>query len=302
MHVVIVDPSRVVRRSVGEMLEAGGHAVTAFDDSRSALAHVEADMSVTCVLTSLEVQPLDGLELCWSLRALAGDRRPMFILVMSSARDARPLGEVLDTGADDFMAKPPDRGELWGRLRAAERVLALQAALIRQADTDQMTELLNRTAFLRQADEVFAAQDAQTVREPVSLLLLDIDRFKAINDGHGHAGGDAVIRAVADALRETGAVAGRLGGEEFGLLLRGHGGGGAGVAAHKVRTRCSGWPVRMPTGVAHFTVSIGVAERSARERVEALLRRADEALYFAKTSGRNRVAHSFSRGRTEVVS
>ena len=230
MHVVIVDPSRVVRRSVGEMLEAGGHTVTAFDNSGTALAHVEADTSVTCILTSLEVQPLDGLELCWSLRALAGDRRPMFILVMSSARDTRPLGEVLDSGADDFMAKPPNRGELWGRLRSAERVLALQSALIRQADTDQMTEILNRTAFLRQADEMFAAQDAQDAREPVSLLLLDIDRFKAINDGHGHASGDAVIRAVADALRETGATAGRLGGEEFGLLLQGHGGGGGQVS------------------------------------------------------------------------
>ncbi|WP_092044715.1 response regulator [Methylobacterium pseudosasicola] len=72
MHVVLVDPSRVVRRSVGEMLEAGGHTVTAFDNSRSALEHVEADASVTCVLTSLKVQPLDGLELCWSLRRRAG--------------------------------------------------------------------------------------------------------------------------------------------------------------------------------------------------------------------------------------
>lgn len=302
MHVVLVDPSRVVRRSVGEMLEAGGHTVTAFDNSRLALAHVEADTSVTCVLTSLEVQPLDGLELCWSLRALAGDRRPLAILVMSSTRDAKPLGEVLDTGADDFMAKPPDRGELWGRLRSAERVLALQTALIRQADIEQMTGILNRTAFLRQAGEAFAAQDATDLRETASLLLLDIDRFKAINDGHGHAAGDAVIRAVADVLRETGAVAGRLGGEEFGLLLRGHGGGGATVAAHRVRTRCSGLRVRMATGTALFTVSIGVAERSAGERVEALLRRADEALYAAKTGGRDRVALSFGQGRTEIVS
>ncbi|MFJ7441338.1 diguanylate cyclase [Methylorubrum thiocyanatum] len=302
MHVVLVDPSRVVRRSVREMLEAGGHSVTAFDNSSLALAHVEADASVTCVLTSLEVEPLDGLELCWSLRALASDRRPLSILVMSSTRDLRPLGEVLDTGADDFMAKPPERNELWGRLRAAERVLALQRALIRQADIDQMTGIFNRTAFLRQADEAFMAQGLAGARDPVTLLLLDIDRFKAINDGYGHAGGDAVIRAVADVLRETGAVAGRLGGEEFGLLLPGHGGAGAGVAAHRVRTRCSGLQVRMPTGAAQFTVSIGIGERLPNEKVEALLRRADEALYVAKVGGRNKVAMNFGLGRTEIVS
>ncbi len=298
MHVVLIDASRVVRRSVGEMLEAGGHSVTAFDNSRSALTHVEADASVACVLTSLDVQPLDGVELCWSLRALAGDRRPLSILVMSSARDLRRLGEVLDTGADDFMAKPPERNELWSRLRAAERVLSLQQALIRQADIDQMTGIFNRTAFLRQVAESFAARGTP---EAVSLLLLDVDRFKAINDEYGHAGGDAVIKAVANVLRETGVPVGRLGGEEFGLLVRGHGGAGAGVAAHRVRTRCSGLRVRMPNGTASFTVSIGVGERSPDETLEALLRRADEALYAAKLGGRNRVALSSGMGRTEIV-
>ena len=82
MHVALIDPSRVIRRTVSGMLEAGGHSVVAFGDSTAALAHVEADPSVTCVLTSLEVQPICGLELCWSLRALADDRRPL----LSSSR------------------------------------------------------------------------------------------------------------------------------------------------------------------------------------------------------------------------
>jgi diguanylate cyclase (GGDEF)-like protein len=297
MHVVLVDSSRVVRRSVTEMLEAGGHTVVSFGNSQEALDHVTADASVTCVLTSLEVEPLGGLELCWSLRALAADRRPMSILVMSSARDTRPLGEVLDSGADDFMAKPPERQELWGRLRAAERVLALQRALIQQADIDHLTRILNRGAFLRSADELFGAQP----HDPFTLLMLDVDRFKTINDGHGHATGDAVIRAVAGVLRETGAIAGRLGGEEFGLLMAGHGPESGAVVAHRIRTRCAGWRVRGPGGDVAFTVSVGLAEKSRGEGIEPLVRRADGGLYAAKAAGRNRVAFADGQGRFEII-
>jgi diguanylate cyclase (GGDEF)-like protein len=279
------------------MLEAGGHTVVAFGDSQEAFDHVAADASVTCVLTSLEVEPLGGLELCWSLRALAADRRPLSILVMSSARDTRPLGEVLDSGADDFMAKPPERRELWGRLRAAERVLVLQQALIQQADTDHLTRILNRGAFLRRAGELFEAHP----EEPLTLLLLDIDHFKTINDGHGHATGDAVIRAVADVLRETGALAGRLGGEEFGVLMVGHGVGSGAVVAHRIRTRCASRRLQGPSGEVAFTVSVGLGERSRGEGVEALVRRADAALYAAKAGGRNRVAFDAGQGRPEIV-
>jgi diguanylate cyclase (GGDEF)-like protein len=297
MHVVLVDTSRVVRRSVTEMLEAGGHTVVAFGNSQDALDHVTADEAVTCVLTSLEVEPVGGLELCWSLRALAADRRPLSILVMSSARDTRPLGEVLDSGADDFMAKPPERQELWGRLRAAERVLVLQRALIQQADTDHLTGILNRGAFMRRAEELFETQAG----DPLTLLLLDVDHFKAINDRHGHAAGDAVIRAVADVLRETGSVAGRVGGEEFGLLMSGHGSGSGSVVAHRIRTRCAGRRVRGPGGEIGFTVSLGLGERHPGEDVEALVRRADAALYAAKAGGRNRVAFDAGEGRPEIV-
>ncbi len=165
-----------------------------------------------------------------------------------------------------------------------------------------MTGILNRTAFLRQAGEAFEAQDATDPREAASLLLLDIDRFKAINDGHGHAAGDAVIRAVADVLRETGAVAGRLGGEEFGLLLRGHGGGGATVAAHRIRTRCSGLRVRMATGTVLFHCQHWCRRRSAGERLEALLRRSDEALYAAKDRRTRPRRTQLRPSRTEIVS
>lgn len=289
MHVALIDPSRVVLKIVAGMLEAGGHTVVAFSNSAAALAHVEADPSVACVLTSLEVEPLGGLELCWSLRALVDERRPLTILVMSSARDDRPLGEVLDSGADDFLSKPPSPQELHGRLRAAERVLGLQRALIRQADTDHLTQLLNRGALMRRAESDLAAASAET---PLAMLQVDIDHFKSINDRFGHDIGDQVIRRVAQILRETGetrATAGRLGGEEFAVLMPGHGIAGAAVAAHRIRIQCAAGTVPgLPD--LRFTASIGLSEWAPGDTVDSLLKRADVALYAAKRGGRDRVA------------
>ncbi|MET3414972.1 diguanylate cyclase [Methylobacterium sp. 1030] len=278
----------MVRKTVSRMLAEAGHTVVPFEDSAAALAHVGADPSVTCVLTSLEVAPLDGLELCWALRALADDRRPLTILVMSSARENRPLDEVLDSGADDFLTKPPATQELHARLRSAERVLRLQQELIRQADTDHLTQLLNRRALMRQGHR--AVEQASAV-DPLAVLLIDIDHFKSINDSHGHDVGDVVIRHVAHILREAGGIAGRLGGEEFALLLQGHCLGGAAVVAHRIRRRCAlPIPLGQNNAPLRFTVSVGLSEWSDGASVDTLLKEADLALYAAKQGGRNRVA------------
>ncbi|KMO16777.1 hypothetical protein NS228_00415 [Methylobacterium indicum] len=297
MHVALIDPSRVVLKIVTGMLEAGGHTVVAFSDSAAALAHVEADPSIACILTSLEVEPLSGLELCWLLRALADERRPLTILVMSSARDERPLGEVLDSGADDFLSKPPSPKELHGRLRAAERVLGLQRALIRQADTDHLTQLLNRGALMRHADRALAGASAGN---PLAMLQVDIDHFKSINDRFGHDIGDQVIRRVAQILRETGATAGRLGGEEFAVLMPGHGIAGAAVVAHRIRSQCATGPVPgLPD--LRFTASIGLSEWAPGDSVDSLLKRADVALYAAKRGGRDRVAVTGADSEPEMI-
>lgn len=288
MHVVVVDQSRVVQRSIADMLMAAGHTAEGFSDSRKALAHVASHEAVTCVLTSLETHPIDGLELCWQLRLLADARRPLSILVMSSAHGSRNLGEVLDSGADDFMAKPPSRDELHARLRAAERLLMLQRDLIQQADTDHLTQLLNRGAFLRKAAE---AAERTGPSGSLAGMLIDIDHFKTINDRHGHAVGDAAIRGVGDVLRETGTVACRWGGEEFALLMEGHGTGSAAVAADLVRVRCAALRIAGTGGEEiRLTVSVGLSACSGHDEIDGLLRRADIALYAAKAGGRNRVS------------
>ncbi|AWN48554.1 diguanylate cyclase response regulator [Methylobacterium terrae] len=286
MRVVLVEPGSILRKTVARLVEEGGHRVEAFSDSERALAHVAEHEDVACVITSLEVAPLCGLELCWALRSLAGTTRPLAVIAMSADRAGRRLGEVLDSGADDFIMKPPEGIALHARLRVVERALSLQRQLIRDADTDALTQLLNRGGFVRRAQACLAALAAGDL---LSALMIDIDSFKGINDRHGHDGGDRVIRAVADLLKETGALAGRIGGEEFAVLMPGHGLGSAGVVAERIRQGCTRLRVPGRRGPIPVTCSLGLTAWTAGDTLETLLARADGALYAAKAGGRNRV-------------
>ncbi|MFF8801823.1 MULTISPECIES: diguanylate cyclase [unclassified Methylobacterium] len=290
MHIVIVDSSRVVLRIVAGMLEPRGHVVSQFTDSTEALTYVAENPKVRALITSLEVRPLSGLELCWSARLLAESSRPLSIIAMSSARNARNLAEALDSGADDFIDKPPGAEELQARLRAAERLTTLQGELIRLAETDPLTGLLNRRAFLQRTRE--AAQKARSFGQ-ICAVILDIDHFKRINDEHGHDVGDLAIKAVSGLIEGEG-IAGRLGGEEFALVLPGHSLTQAEAVASRLRLNASDLRIRSPKGPVRLTCSFGVSEWSEGETVEGLLKRADIALYEAKTTGRNRVVSAMT--------
>jgi diguanylate cyclase (GGDEF)-like protein len=160
------------------------------------------------------------------------------------------------------------------------------------ARTDELTRLPNRRAFYEHG--ALAVEQAKRYGHPLSLLVLDIDRFKAINDGHGHAGGDGAIQAVSGLLRSSVRatdVAARLGGEEFGVLLPETPSADALRLAERVRTGVAALRVPHQGAEIAFTCSIGVAElEPAFETLDALMGRADHALYQAKREGRDRVS------------
>jgi diguanylate cyclase (GGDEF)-like protein len=185
-------------------------------------------------------------------------------------------------------------------------MLALQAAeaLVRTrlyehterlATIDGLTGLLNRRAFNAQLDA--RLREAQRYRKPLSLLLLDIDHFKKVNDTHGHPAGDAVLCGVAQVVkkqaRETDFVA-RYGGEEIALVLPETDSTGARAIAERVRTAVAHARHQTESGSLQVTLSIGVSTWPASEP-ETLLEDADKALYRAKQAGRNRVESA--RGR-----
>jgi two-component system cell cycle response regulator len=299
MRIALVDPSRTTRLIVARMLEARGHDVLPFSDELKALAEIRADHCIDALITSAELKHMSGVELCWETRLLVTCRRPIYVLMMSSQYDQRSLIEALDSGADDFIGKPPLAEELFARLRAAERILSMQHELIRLATIDPLTGLCNRRGFFDHATEACAR-----VVPPdgsLSAIILDIDNFKLINDSYGHEIGDQAIRTCANAARLDEAVTGRLGGDEFALLLERKPLPQAIEIAEDLRIRLAARPFDTGKDRITLTWSVGVGEGRPGDTVDQILARADAALYDAKLGGRNRVVGAGLLTRPVIV-
>ena len=226
---------------------------------------------------------------------IMGDVREFAIV----ARD----GEEIPIGLRAFEITPHDGRRCFGAIMQdyrprkklqAERD-ALLARLSAQALSDDLTGLPNRRAFIEELQRVQAA--VRRSAAPAAIAVLDIDRFKQVNDTFGHAGGDDTLRAVADVLRET--LRGedflaRIGGEEFALVLRGATLAVAGRVAERMREAVAQSVIALPGGQrTQVTISIGIAPFVANCRDQACLKAADQALYKAKHSGRNRVCVAY---------
>ncbi len=286
MRIVLVDTSRTVLKCVGRMLEAGGHAVIPFTDGHEALDYIKTHPDIAAVVTSAELVSMTGIEMCWETRLIANNRRPIYIVLMSSNYDRAHLAEALDMGADDFIGKPPIAEELYARLRAAERFAFMQNELIRLATTDPLTGVRNRRAFFERAKEASAhAANGGAL----SAVMLDIDHFKKINDVHGHDAGDEALRAVTRVIAEYEAITGRLGGEEFAMLFENTALAEAAALAEQLRQELALLRIETCGKVITLTCSFGVSQWQKGDTIDTLLKRADAALYEAKHGGRNRV-------------
>ncbi len=289
MRIALVDPSFTTRLNVSRLLEARGHEVVQFAGEHDALTRIAADPGIEALIASAELRSMSGFELCWEARLLETCRRPIYVLLMSSNPDHGSLIEALDAGADDFIGNPPLAEELYARLRAAERIASMQRELIRLARTDPLTGLCNRRGFFERANE--ACERAVRSGE-LSAILLDIDNFKRINDAYGHDTGDLAIRACAQAAATGSELVGRLGGDEFALILEHSASQKALAVAEDLQLRLCEHPVETEKGPIRLTCSFGVSEARLGDNIDKLLGRADEALYKAKISGRNRVSCS----------
>lgn len=169
--------------------------------------------------------------------------------------------------------------------------IAREEALQQRALTDELTGLLNRRAFLDEAARLLMR--ARRSGEPIALLMLDLDRFKAINDTHGHASGDVVLRAIKSIIEPKlrgGDLLARLGGEEFGVLLPETGEGAAQEIAERIRKAIAAAELHSLDGKAlSLTASIGLVVVNGAESIQEALQRADQRMYCAKRSGRNRL-------------
>jgi len=216
MRISLVEPSRTVRRIVTGIIEPWGHEVCPFKDAPEALAFLRSEKNVRALISSAELASTSGIQLVSDARTLAGAQRPLYIILMSSSDERSTMVEALDNGADDFISKPPAAEELRARLRAADRITSMQAELITLASTDSLTGLLTRRAFVEIAARMLQRPSTGC---PLSVLICDLDKFKAINDTYGHEIGDLVLQKVSGEARLLEAPTGRLGGEEIAFLV-----------------------------------------------------------------------------------
>jgi two-component system cell cycle response regulator len=274
------------------------HRVEVERDPHQALIKA-ADGNFELILVSLDLQGFDGLRLCSQLRSLDRTRNAAVVMIAEADDRARIL-RGLDIGVHDFLVRPVDRNELVARVRTQVRRKRFSDSLretvqasMELAVTDPLTGLHNR----RYLDSHFAAlfDEAAARGRQISVLLLDIDRFKAINDSYGHDAGDEVLREFATRVRaHTRGIdlLARYGGEEIVVAVPDTPLDGAEAVAERIRERveATAFPIHGGTRAIPVTVSIGVAARQAGDTAAGdMLKRADLALYRAKQLGRNKV-------------
>jgi two-component system cell cycle response regulator len=286
MRVLIAEDEPLARHLLRRTLEGWGYEVVAAFDGDEAWRALDTDDRPTIAILDWMMPGLDGVEICRRLRQASA--RPYVYVLMLTARGRREdVVAGLNAGADDIVAKPFDHLELQARLRTAVRIVELESKLHHQAAHDPLTGILNRSAIQDRVGREIARSGRTD--GALAVLLLDLDRFKLINDTRGHAVGDQVLvettRRVQGALRPYD-VFGRWGGEEFVVALpdctseR-----TARDVAERIRSTIADAPFE---GGLRVTVSIGMAWGDA-PALSDYLKAADVALYRAKSGGRDRV-------------
>lgn len=292
-HVLLVEDSDTAANFCRKILEGLGLRVSRFrtaEDAIASLAHEDYKIVITdFVLEGLQT----GLSVIRAVRAQPGRKGELPIIALSSIDSVERRVDILRAGANDFVTKPMVAEELAARLgnllmlRELFDQLTAQHELVKDmALRDGLTSLHNR--YHLKAEMPRLIDDAHRRGAPLTLVVIDIDHFKKINDQYGHARGDTVLIAVGDILRSIvrdQRVLVRYGGEEFVLALPGTSTLQAGLGAERLREKIAG---ANPGGIP-VTASFGIATLLPGENFDTLFSRADAALYEAKRGGRNQV-------------
>jgi two-component system cell cycle response regulator len=292
-RILLAEDSGVIRAMVRKVLEAAGYSVVEAANGQLALELcIESRPDVA--LLDVEMPVLDGRQLLLRLKS-DPNLSHIPVIFLTSRTSTAEIVEGLRIGAHDYLRKPFEPAELIARVSAALRVARLQQELSKQnavlsllSITDPLTGLANR----RYGEERLRTEIETATRhqQPLTLLMLDADHFKQVNDRYGHSGGDAVLKELARRMQgvlRVGDIAARWGGEEFLLVLPNTALPGAIALAERLLEEMRGIPIAVGADQSCVvTASIGAAEGGGKN-FEELLRRADDALYQAKHDGRD---------------
>lgn len=310
MDVLLIDDDPIMLAHLSKQLAAAGNRVAVCRDGKSALKHV-IEHKPELVITDWRMKPMDGLTLCKALRETSFGKN-IYLIMLTSTEDEDALVEAFDAGIDDYVIKPISPRVLLARLRAGQRIVMLQHELEKEsrdiqrytaelasanrrlksmANTDVLTGLPNRRYALHRLEQ--EAATALRANQPLSVLMLDLDHFKSVNDTLGHDVGDQVLAHAAQLMKETARtndIVCRLGGEEFLVIAPNTDGTTALLLAERIRkaieeNQLQGFELHNPV-----TVSIGVAGSiGAKPGWKELMKWADDTLYLIKLGHRNGV-------------
>jgi len=295
-RLLLVDEQRNSRERIAGALSPYHDVILAEEPGEALVAAREE--TIDLMIVSLGSGGFDGLRLCSQARSHERTRN-LPILLIADPDDRPKVLRGLELGANDYLTRPIDRNELLARVRTnirqklyADRLRQSVQQSIEMALYDSLTGLNNRRSLERRLPAMIETARARSAA--LTMMVLDIDHFKRVNDTYGHDVGDRVLKGFGGQLQETvrsGDLICRLGGEEFVVVMPGADAAEAARIAERARrtTESREFPVDGAGGSVSITVSIGLAEWRDNWNYAELYRRADRALYRSKSAGRNRV-------------
>lgn len=310
MKILLVDDTKTECLIMTAYLEKLGHQVVLGNNGKQAVDLYQTEQP-DLVIMDVIMPEMDGFQAARAMRAENTDWVP--IIFLSGRVSPADIAAGINAGADDYLTKPVDPTVLEAKMKSMQRIAAMRhqlldvsrelkkanAELKQLVNVDGLTGLFNR----RHMDKTLSVEMARCMRyqQPLTIVLTDVDYFKAFNDNYGHLEGDDCLKKVATALRgvckRTTDVVARYGGEEFALILTDTSPQGAEVMGEAVRKAVEDLQIpHAHSSVANVcTVSVGVYTciPQQSERIDTLLEKADAFLYRAKESGRNRVDTGF---------
>jgi two-component system chemotaxis response regulator CheY len=296
IKVLVVDDSAVSRKLVEQALVKESYTALLAESAHDALK-LFVKHAPSIVITDWIMPGNSGLELCQTIRA--DSRQYTYVIVLTSKTEKDSVVEGLAAGADDYLTKPFDAGELLARIGVGRRTIELHRQIDRKnqlleemAHTDSLTGLPNRRAI----EEWARRQLRGAVRHgfPVWVVQADLDRFKNINDDYGHDAGDAVLQRFGEIIKNhtrASDICGRMGGDEFLMVITHVEHDKIEAAVDRLRAQLAEHKFTFGGEQVSLTASFGVSGFHGKHAPEfsALVREADEAMYAAKRAGGNRV-------------
>lgn len=298
MQILVVDDNRLIRQMVSAIIAHEGY--TPFTATGAKEAHSVLDTTdIDLILMDVEMPDVDGFELTRQIRQRLKDQW-IPIIFLTGKTNEEHLVEGIDAGGDDYLAKPVNSTVLSAKIRAMARIAQMKSALdeanqqlLKLTHLDALTGAINR----RGMDEALerAWRISQREKTELSLILIDIDHFKAYNDNYGHPQGDICLKTFSQTIQaqlfRPGDLLARYGGEEFILILPNTPAEGAEQLCERIinALATANLPHAFSTTNSHITASFGISSsQNTTESASQLIEQADKALYVSKQSGRNR--------------